>query len=239
MLICPGEFPIGSRPPPARLPARSDDCRHLRHARSAAGPIEPSRTGAARVRGAQPASTVTGRRRRPATHSLPATTPRRQRRQGRRSNGGATPNERSLLSYFFQPRPTITGSPAAAAHAASVAWAFVSNRAAAAATRLPDYNHCQQLLERMPNRDRPWHTGHRPAPAAGTTTLFRRPSASLTNRSRHPVDDPTTAGTRQGRIERHAVATTVDQPQLTRVPVRIHHHEPAPRGPPLQRRSRP
>jgi hypothetical protein len=31
-------------------------------------------------------------------------------------NGGNTPNERYLPSYFFKPRPTITGSPATIAH---------------------------------------------------------------------------------------------------------------------------
>ena len=34
-------------------------------------------------------------------------------------NGGSTPNERYLPSYFFKPRPTITGSPATLAHGAT------------------------------------------------------------------------------------------------------------------------
>lgn len=34
-------------------------------------------------------------------------------------NGGTTPNERYLPSYFFKARPTITGSPAAVAHGAA------------------------------------------------------------------------------------------------------------------------
>jgi len=34
-------------------------------------------------------------------------------------NGGATPNERYLPSYFFKSRPTITGSPATIAHGAA------------------------------------------------------------------------------------------------------------------------
>jgi plastocyanin len=34
-------------------------------------------------------------------------------------NGGNTPNERYLPSYFFKPRPTITGSPATIAHGAA------------------------------------------------------------------------------------------------------------------------
>jgi FtsP/CotA-like multicopper oxidase with cupredoxin domain len=34
-------------------------------------------------------------------------------------NGGTTPNERYLPSYFFKPRPTITGSPATIAHGAA------------------------------------------------------------------------------------------------------------------------
>jgi FtsP/CotA-like multicopper oxidase with cupredoxin domain len=34
-------------------------------------------------------------------------------------NGGTTPNERYLPSYFFKPRPTITGSPASVAHGAA------------------------------------------------------------------------------------------------------------------------
>jgi plastocyanin len=34
-------------------------------------------------------------------------------------NGGATPNERYLPSYFFKPRPAITGSPSAVSHGAA------------------------------------------------------------------------------------------------------------------------
>ena len=34
-------------------------------------------------------------------------------------NGGTTPNERYLPSYFFKPRPSITGAPAAVAHGAA------------------------------------------------------------------------------------------------------------------------
>jgi hypothetical protein len=33
-------------------------------------------------------------------------------------NGGTTPNERYLPSYFFKPRPTITGAPATIAYGA-------------------------------------------------------------------------------------------------------------------------
>ena len=35
-------------------------------------------------------------------------------------NGGSTPNERYRPSYFFKPRPTITGSPATVAHGAAL-----------------------------------------------------------------------------------------------------------------------
>jgi hypothetical protein len=34
-------------------------------------------------------------------------------------NGGTTPNERYLPSYFFKPRPTISGAPATVAHGAA------------------------------------------------------------------------------------------------------------------------
>ena len=34
-------------------------------------------------------------------------------------NGDTTPNERYLPSYFFKPRPSITGAPAAVAHGAA------------------------------------------------------------------------------------------------------------------------
>ena len=35
-------------------------------------------------------------------------------------NGGSTPNERYLPSYFFKPRPAITGAPASVAHGAAL-----------------------------------------------------------------------------------------------------------------------
>jgi hypothetical protein len=35
-------------------------------------------------------------------------------------NGGNTPNERYRPSYFFKPRPTLTGSPASVAHGAAI-----------------------------------------------------------------------------------------------------------------------